>query len=333
VTKRITTQFVIENLLTLQALRHFKPSTRGLNYVARCSYPSKWRALLTWKKAKYVLQFEQNHSATLVQRWFQTNYGKEAPTRKSIYKWHKSFAETSCICAKKKNSGRRPIGETVESVRESFFRSPQKSTRGSGRDLIDVSHMAVWMVLRKRLSFRPYKFELLQELKSNDRPHRRDFCTEMLNGLEEDNLFLNKTVFSDEATFHLSGKVNRHNLIILGSQNPHEVVEHVRDSPKVIVFCAVSQTQAYEPFFFAEATVTGHVYLDMLEHFPASQLDVNNMIWQQDGAPPHYHRYVTRYLNQTFPERWIGRGGYIPWPPRSPDLTSMDFSLWGFVKR
>jgi hypothetical protein len=153
----------------------------------------------------------------------------------------------------------------------------------------------------------------------------------MLNRLEEDNLFLNKTIFSDKTAFHLSGKVNRHNLIIWGLQNPHQVVEYVRESPKVNIFRAVRRTQVYGPFFFAEATVTGHVYFDMLERFLVPQLDVNNVIWQQDGAPPHYHSDVTRYLNQTFPGRWIGRGGCIPCPPRSPDLIPMDFSFRGFV--
>jgi hypothetical protein len=37
-------------------------------------------------------------------------------------------------------------------------------------------------------------------------------------------------------------------------------------------------------------------------------------------------------MNQTFLERWIGHGSYIPWPPKSPNLTPMDFSFWGFVK-
>jgi hypothetical protein len=49
------------------------------------------------------------------------------------------------------------------------------------------------------------------------------------------NLFLDKTVFSDEATFHLSRKVNLHNLFIWAIKNPRQVVEHVRDSPKVSV--------------------------------------------------------------------------------------------------
>jgi hypothetical protein len=46
--------------------------------------------------------------------------------------------------------------------------------------------------------------------------------------------------------------------------------------------------QVYGPFFFAEATIKGHVYLNMLEHFLVPQLDVNNVIWQQDGALAHH---------------------------------------------
>lgn len=33
-----------------------------------------------------------------------------------------------------------------------------------------------------------------------------------------------------------------------------------------------------------------------------------------------------------FGEQWIGRFGPVRWPPRSPDLTPMDFFLWGYVK-
>ena len=33
-----------------------------------------------------------------------------------------------------------------------------------------------------------------------------------------------------------------------------------------------------------------------------------------------------------FPDGWIGRGGPTSWPPRSPDVTPLDFFLWGYVK-
>jgi hypothetical protein len=33
-----------------------------------------------------------------------------------------------------------------------------------------------------------------------------------------------------------------------------------------------------------------------------------------------------------FPGRWVGRDGPISWHPRSPDITPLDFFLWGYVK-
>jgi len=56
------------------------------------------------------------------------------------------------------------------------------------------------------------------------------------------------------------------------------------------------------------------------------------IIFQQDGAPPHWGSHVHRFLDATFPNRWIGRDGPTPWPPRSPDITPLDVFLWGFVK-
>jgi hypothetical protein len=46
-----------------------------------------------------------------------------------------------------------------------------------------------------------------------------------------------------------------------------------------------------------------------------------------DGAPAHFNLIARRYLNQKLPGWWIGRGGPIAWPPRSPDLTPLEFYL------
>ena len=41
---------------------------------------------------------------------------------------------------------------------------------------------------------------------------------------------------------------------------------------------------------------------------------------------------MRRTLDNAFPAHWIGRGGPIAWPPRSPDMTPLDLFLWGYVK-
>lgn len=96
--------------------------------------------------------------------------------------------------------------------------------------------------------------------------------------------------------------------------------------------------------FFLRQTLNGDRYLQLLREqivqeliriFPnrANHLQLSEEIWfQQDGAPPHFDVRVREYLNTIFPQRWIGRRGYIEWPARSPDLSPMDFFLWGHLK-
>ncbi|EZA50168.1 hypothetical protein X777_11231 [Ooceraea biroi] len=41
---------------------------------------------------------------------------------------------------------------------------------------------------------------------------------------------------------------------------------------------------------------------------------------------------VRNWLDEHYAHRWIGRGGAVFWPPRSPDLTPLDFYLWASLK-
>ena len=88
----------------------------------------------------------------------------------------------------------------------------------------------------------------------------------------------------------------------------------------------------------SEKTVTGFVYLDLLEQYVFPQIEtfeqetLSRVIFMQDRAPPHFSCFVTDVLNERFPDARIGRGGPIPWPPRSPDLSPLDFFLWGYIK-
>ena len=79
-----------------------------------------------------------------------------------------------------------------------------------------------------------------------------------------------------------------------------------------------------------------HKHLEMLRKVVVPQLQMKSnfdeLFFQQDGAPPHYALKVRDYLNEVFPQRWFGRRGSIELPPRSPDLTQMDFFFLGCCK-
>lgn len=91
------------------------------------------------------------------------------------------------------------------------------------------------------------------------------------------------------------------------------------------------------PYFF-DGHLNADSYLEflnnslpqLLENVPENTR--RTMWYQHDGVPCHFARNVRNYLNEQYRDRWIGRGGPAPWPARSPDLTVMDFFLWGFVK-
>ena len=54
--------------------------------------------------------------------------------------------------------------------------------------------------------------------------------------------------------------------------------------------------------------------------------------WNQDGAPPHRIVQVSEFLTEFFQHRIIAFNHPIEWPPRSPDITPCDYSLWGYLK-
>jgi hypothetical protein len=165
--------------------------------------------------------------------------------------------------------------------------------------------------------------------------YRVEFADYFLEKCKEDPYFPSKVIRTDESGFKLDGKGNIQNTRFWSKQNPDFTVEKKLKSPTLNVWGGIWGGAIIGPFFF-ESTVTGERYLKMLEEtiWPSLQQipNLEEMLWMQDGAPPHWMLGVKEWLNSHFPGRWIGRDGPILWPPRSPDFTPMDFSVWGTVK-
>lgn len=287
--------------------------------------------------------YENGRSYIATRRLFCSEYGlqqiRKAPSANLIKIWVTRFEETGSTF-KPRAKGRPRTSrneENVERVKHSVRKHPQMSTRKRSSTL-DVSRRSLQRILNLDLKLHPFKIQVIQKLKEQDFAARLAFAQEMLDRFTNfDNI-----LFSDEAHFHLNGFVNRQNCRYWSKENPKLKHQKPLHSPKVTVWAAISSKGVIGPFFFEDlrgrnVTVNTERYTTMLEGFFTSEIEnsriVNSRTWfQQDGATSHTSNQSMETVKQMFPGRLISRRGDILWPPRSPDLTPLDFFLWGYLK-
>lgn len=81
-------------------------------------------------------------------------------------------------------------------------------------------------------------------------------------------------------------------------------------------------------------TVNGDRYRAMLTEFLFTKIeeDIGNIWFQQDGATCHTAEATLDVLRPVFEDRIISSRADVVWPPRSCDLTPLDYYLWGALK-
>ena len=214
--------------------------------------------------------------------------------------------------------------------------NPSTSTRRAARRF-GLSPSVVWRVW-KRNGLSPYHRTKVHKLYDRDHEPRRDFSEWYREQVVANPDFSSLVMFTDESKFNQDGIFNSKNNICWTNGNTHEVYEQGReDKFSVNVWAGILGDQLIGPYILPD-NLNGRSYQffltevlpELLENVP---LDVRNNMWlQQDGAPPHYARVARNYLDQAYPDRWIGRLGPIRWPARSLDLNPLDFFFWGRMK-
>ncbi|GFV15212.1 putative transposable element [Trichonephila clavipes] len=146
--------------------------------------------------------------------------------------------------------------------------------------------------------------------------------------------------FVEWTHFWLNGYVNKQNCHIWSEANPQVYVETPLHPEKLTVWYTLWAGGIIGPYFFKNdeghnVTVNGDRYRAMITNFFIPELnnhDVQELWFQQDGATCHTARATIDLLKGTFGDRLISRFGPVNWPPRSCDLTPLDYFLWGYVK-
>lgn len=203
---------------------------------------------------------------------------------------------------------------------------------------LNLSQSRVWRTLHQN-RFKPYKIHVSHTLLPGDNLRRLEYCNWLLGRIENDENFLNNIIWTDESKFTNSGMFNRNTEHYWAVENPRQNrARRPQNRFGINVWMGILGNRLLGPVMYEE-TLNGERYLNLLRTYVSNYLDNNiplnqlqHLWWQQDGAPAHNAAVVSNYLNQEFPNRWIGNRGVIEWPARSPDLSPLDYFLWGYVK-
>ncbi|KAJ4427702.1 hypothetical protein ANN_25354 [Periplaneta americana] len=175
-------------------------------------------------------------------------------------------------------------------------------------------------------------------LSSADYPARVRFCQWFLQQCGVNPNFPALVLFKDEAQFTPDGITNFHNQHVWAYENPRATVpSHHQVRFSLNMWAGIIGDRLVGPHVLVNR-LTGQAYTNFLENTIPHVLKDTPLINRQhihflhDGAPAHFSRTARRYLDRRFPDRWVGGGGPIAWPPRSPDLNPLDFYLWGHLK-
>ncbi|KAG0429051.1 hypothetical protein DMUE_5770, partial [Dictyocoela muelleri] len=126
----------------------------------------------------------------------------------------------------------------------------------------------------------PYQIHLTQQLLPNDHLQRLRY-SESLIRLCENAPFIENIIFSDESHFHLTGHVNNHKSRIWSEYDPLEIHGTPLYSLRVTVWCGISASCVYGPYFFSNdnltVTVPGERYRTMIREFLIPELERENI--------------------------------------------------------
>ena len=295
-----------------------------------------------------VTEYCRSNSATAVLRRFREVFPHvRCPTRATVYSKMRKYQETgSSHNQNQGRSGRRRTGrsaENIAAVREAL-EDHQDGTISSRRNGTGIPHATFNRITRLDLTLHPYQMIKRHKLLHGDRQRRLRFCQWLL---QRPARFLDDFLIGDESGFALNAQVNTHNLRAYREKgHPPDEFQYERSDSrlKVTVWAGLTGNgDIIGPVFF-DNNVTGAAYVQMIDEEVVPALNripryrrrrnghFQRVWWAQDGAPCHRSRAVTERLTQLFGDRVVSLHRDVEWPPRSPDLTPLDFFLWGYLK-
>lgn len=260
-------------------------------------------------------------------------------SRCAIYKIKTKLKSTGTD-SRKPGSGRPRSARTkdvIRKVKQRIKSNPVRSIRKMATDL-HISRSSMQRLVQNDLKMKTrarVKVPLLTTAQQETRLHRSKALLKDVKHAARGRSIL----FSDEKIFTVDAISNRRNDRWIGN-DPREVADHVKyaNSTKhpasVMVFGLVSSDGKKMPPVFIPSGIRINTdrYLEILESEVKPWVQANypegNYVFQQDGAPAHTSKRTQDWLGVNMEAFW----SKVMWPPQSPDLNPLDYSIWATVE-
>ena len=140
---------------------------------------------------------------------------------------------------------------------------------------------------------------------------------------------------SDKKMFTVDQAYNRRNDRVVVDKDAEVTPVMTTKHPQGVMMLGVigSDGKKMPPHFFpCGLKINTQVYLGVLRRvfkpwIKATYPD-RNVIWQQDSAPAHGAKLTQAWLAKHLPGFWPKE----LWPSSSPDLSPLDFAIWGYLE-
>jgi len=288
-----------------------------------------------------ILRTEKRFNAYQMMTEFPSRKWKKRTLNDLIKKIDATGSSTRRASGDRRRSARTAeniarVGELIcsQDDRPGTSKSPREIERATG-----ISRSSVRRIAKQDLNLKVFRRREVQKLSQADSLKRLAACKRLKRRMTDD--MIKKTWFTDEKIFTVQTPTNTQNDRVYADVTFKRDVTPARllkgrkhFSQSVMVSLGVAKQGKTEPFFVeSKAKINSVYYCDQVLArglLPdIRRQSRGDYIFQQDGAPAHRSRHTIGYLNINVPEFIEPEN----WPPNSPDLNPVDYSIWGALQQ
>lgn len=226
--------------------------------------------------------------------------------------------------------------DRIKRVREKIRRNPERSARRLAKEE-NVSATSMRRLLAKDLGLKPYRKRKIHGLSDEQKKKRLERSKLLLkrHGVRK----VKKIIFSDEKLFLTEQCHNAKNDVVYSlsfEDIPEEqrTVKRFQNKSSVKVLGAISENGKLPLLFidkgikingdfYRQEVILNHLVPEAKKLYPSG-----DWIFQQDSAPSHSANDTQKLLKNHSLD-FITKED---WPPSSPDLNPLDYSIWGTLE-